>query len=359
MTEILAALDLARALRRLGRARRAPMPEKFAKSSHDRLAAAASAPRPRLSLATRPRHERRRGGRSAGSRRSARSATGLGAALDATWARGRGRARSPRWTARTSPALRLGELAARSLASLDAPPRRSCCSRASSTATATRYWRALCASKQPSSSTRVWRHCPGARPAGRPAAAFRRWLLAPPACPTTQRSSRAYPEATVARGARGAGAARGARAFARAQYREPARDHAAFTRASADGALSCHRPLELADLQGGILRATGFGFSPYLLRPDRRPRGRWRAGRRPGREVTNAEPWTRQAGARQNVALTARGLEASASDPGPRHFPAEFRHGMAAPRRPPRRRPGTGRTSLGDGAAGGATSTSS
>jgi len=87
--------------------------------------------------------------------------------------------------------------------------------------------------------------------------------------------------------------------------------------------------LELADLQGGILRGYGFGFARYLLVRT--------AGGQAARDwlgalaaqVTSAEPWQRgKPQVAVNVALTAPGLEAAgAALDG---FPRDFREGMAA-----------------------------
>jgi Dyp-type peroxidase family len=82
--------------------------------------------------------------------------------------------------------------------------------------------------------------------------------------------------------------------------------------------------LELADIQGGILRGYAFGFATYLIVRD--PGPAWLA--RVAGQVTTAERWAGKPRVAVNVALTATGLEAAgiALD----GFPPEFRAGMAA-----------------------------
>ena len=83
--------------------------------------------------------------------------------------------------------------------------------------------------------------------------------------------------------------------------------------------------LDLADIQGGVLRGYGYGYADYAL--VRVPSPAWLAG--VADAVTSAEPWTEgKPGIAVNVALTASGLEALGV--GLDGFPGEFVAGMAS-----------------------------
>jgi Dyp-type peroxidase family len=87
--------------------------------------------------------------------------------------------------------------------------------------------------------------------------------------------------------------------------------------------------LELADIQGGVLRGYGYGFATYLtIRTTAGDAARAWLGALAG-DVTSAEPWS--AGKPElalNVALTATGLDALGVPTA--GFPDEFRAGMAS-----------------------------
>jgi Dyp-type peroxidase family len=83
--------------------------------------------------------------------------------------------------------------------------------------------------------------------------------------------------------------------------------------------------LDLADVQGGVLRGYGFGFGDYALVRGVTPA--WLGG--VADAVTSAEPWAQgKPEVAVNVALTAPGLEALGV--GLDGFPGEFRAGMAS-----------------------------